>query len=226
MRRRRTSHRVAGAPPGVPPGISPMRGCRTQSPAFPAGSDPFDFPDPPVSVAALGPSPPTPRRFLSTHRTRGGQDCRAADCRVCRRRCSRSPLDAPGRSGPAGRGRRHRGRASCRRFRRGYAAANARQPDAAAQSSAETPPASGATAPSSPVEIGCCRRCPQGFRSRSFAEERPVRSAGGRRRSRAGSGAPAGRRRSAEGPGGRPVDSDERRAFSVHARGFHFTRHL
>ena len=74
-----------------------------------------------------------------------------------------------------------------------------------------------------------CRRSPRA--SLPFplpaAEERPVRSAGGRRRSRAGAGsARTVAARSAEGPGGRPVDADERRAFAVHARGFHFTRRL
>jgi len=131
----------------------------TQSPAFPAGSDPFDFPDPPpLSAAPLGPPPATPAAipvYASHPRRLGIAAVLIAACVVVallafvfwkmRQDEPAVPAVADGDRGPS----------VMSTFPPEATPQRApRQPDAAAASSAESsPPASGAAAPASPVEI-------------------------------------------------------------------------
>jgi len=132
----------------------------TQSPAFPAGSDPFDFPDPPpVAVPPSGPPPATASAipvYASHPRRLGIAALLIAACVVVAllafvfwkvRQGGEPvvPVVADGDRGPSVMSAFPSDATPQR---------TPRQPDAAADSSAEgSPPAFGAAAPSSPVEI-------------------------------------------------------------------------
>ena len=214
-----------------------MRGAATRrSPAFPAGSDPFELPDPAARVrSAIQPSAGGARghsRLRIHPRRLGTAALLVAACVVVALLRSSS-------------GKYARLMTPCPSWRTAIAATSVmstfppdatpqrppRQPDAAAASSAEQPPPASRRRARSSLARGdqavAGEACAKGLCCRSnCTQERTARSFAGRCRGRAGTRASADRRGGADGPGGRPVDADERRALAVHAGRFHFARHL